>query len=310
MARKSARAVCWVEKAIAPPLVNYGSGEHHLEFDGCYAYTMDFVTNELDDSEGDVPDISKSIKEKMDKYFPDYKSCNPFLDDPQKKPSVDFTAVLEDSEGGDYPFRGFAHCLLEVVKKLRGDKVFEEVKTRWQHPKSVEQLMLKRQNEYRAYRNTPPLVLDPELTKRAAKWANHMSNELNWHSDFHSRYLTVAKPDDPDLIYKGSRIGETSSLEAAKDMSPQDRALSVVNLWHDEKIFYRWPYFNGKNSNLDKMKCFTQTVWKATTNVGYGVAHRKGTDDYLVVAFYWPAGNIVTDDYEEFRENVVAVKGA
>ncbi|CAL8120962.1 unnamed protein product [Orchesella dallaii] len=307
MAQKAAQAMCWVEKAIPPPPVDLGQGNKLLCFDDCYAYQMDFLKNEYDDFEGDVKEIAESIKEKMTKYFPEYSKCIQFLDEPEKSPDVDYSTLLEDADGGEYPFRGFAHCLLEMVEKLKGNETLEKVKERWQSPKSVEQTMLDRQNEFRAYRGVPPFTLDPELTKRASNWAEHMSDQHRWHSDIHSRYMSVVKPDDPDLILDGSPIGETVSLEVAVGMSPQDRAISVVDLWYNEWGFYRWPYYNGKNVKFEKIRCFTQTVWKSSTKVGYGVSYRNATDDFVIVAFYHPAGNIVTEDFAEFKENVLPV---
>lgn len=80
MASKAVRAVCYVEKAIPPPPVNYGVGERLLSFERCHDYEMDFLTNDYDDCDQEIGCISKAIKEKMTTFFPNYVACNPLID--------------------------------------------------------------------------------------------------------------------------------------------------------------------------------------------------------------------------------------
>jgi len=89
---------------------------------------------------------------------------------------------------------------------------------------------------------------------------------------------------------------------------------SAIDAWASESDKYKYSPPTGFS---EKTGHFTQLVWKATTDVGCGVAdcsanNSDNSDDgkavgWFLVCEYWPPGNVVGDHNEYFKENVQPV---
>ena len=79
------------------------------------------------------------------------------------------------------------------------------------------------------------------------------------------------------------------------------RASASIRWYHTIKFYNFW-----RPAYREQAKTFTQMVWKATTEVGFGYALGTFTEDHVtytsitVVARYSPAGN-----KGDFKENVI-----
>jgi Cysteine-rich secretory protein family len=84
-----------------------------------------------------------------------------------------------------------------------------------------------------------------------------------------------------------------------------------VDAWGDESAKYD---FSKPTGFSEQTGHFTQLVWKATTDVGCGVANCSADDaddgadgkavGWFLVCEYWPVGNVEGDHNEYFEENV------
>lgn len=86
---------------------------------------------------------------------------------------------------------------------------------------------------------------------------------------------------------------------------------SAIDAWAIESSQYKYSPPTGFS---EKTGHFTQLVWKATTDVGCGVADCSANlgesgkaFGWFLVCEYWPPGNVVGDHNEYFKENVQSV---
>lgn len=88
-------------------------------------------------------------------------------------------------------------------------------------------------------------------------------------------------------LAEGDGTGWTTAAEAAS---------SAVDLWYDEVSLYDYsdPVFSSATGH------FTQLVWVASTQIGFG-AYLTSSGEWLVVAEFDPAGNVEG----EFAANVL-----
>ena len=135
---------------------------------------------------------------------------------------------------------------------------------------------LQSHNYYRAKHHSPPLRINKDLCKIAQSYAEKMLKSRNFKHSTNK--------------YQGKEMGENlfmcNGAVATGEMATAD--------WYNEIQMY--------NFNKDYQKGtghFTQLIWKATTDVGFGVAY-KG-DLYYVVANYYPPGNFTG----KFSQNVL-----
>lgn len=109
------------------------------------------------------------------------------------------------------------------------------------------------------------------------------------------------------VIVKGGPYGENLA-------EGYTNVTSAIDAWAVESDKYRYSPPTGFS---EKTGHFTQLVWKATTDVGCGVADCSANLDdkngdgkavgWFLVCEYWPPGNVVGDHNEYFKENVEPV---
>jgi len=141
-------------------------------------------------------------------------------------------------------------------------------------------------NFYRKIHHSPPLKLNATLSQAAQRWAEEEVDQPSlktedWAKRWYSQNLY--RITNPNI----------DSREAVR---------LATAAWYQPAYRYNWENPSGQSA-------FTQVVWKATTDIGIGVA-QKGNRT-VVVADYWPPGNVVvvnpdiSDQYAWFRENVL-----
>ena len=137
--------------------------------------------------------------------------------------------------------------------------------------------LLKNHNKYRKYHNSNDLKMNNDLNKKAQEYANEIIDAKFKQSTFHN-------------IYKNSILGENTFCSKEK-VDPK----KICHEWYKENKKYDYE----KNSYLKGTGHFTQLVWKNTKEVGFGIS--SNNDNFRVVAYYYPAGNILG----EFQNNVL-----
>jgi len=139
---------------------------------------------------------------------------------------------------------------------------------------------LQQHNVYRAKHGVPPLVLRNQLNDVAQKHAEQLArtNQLVHSEQEH--------------------YGENLYASSSSNSTPP-RPEAVVDSWYNEIQHYDFnqPGFRPETSH------FTQVVWKASQELGVGMAQASdGT--WYVVANYRPPGNILN----QFAANVLQPK--
>jgi len=152
---------------------------------------------------------------------------------------------------------------------------------------------LKEHNDLRKKHGSPPLTLDRELSKIAADWAQ-------------KRVQKKAKGHSKNK-YKGQGLGEniwggwTSTGNGCSHFDMKD----AVKSWHNEINHYDFNNLVQNKRNQNKIGHFSALVWKGSKKLGLGFASSGG--DCIMVANYFPAGNIGGDDddyVKNYRANV------
>ncbi|KAM7018601.1 Golgi-associated plant pathogenesis-related protein 1-like isoform 2-T2 [Tautogolabrus adspersus] len=142
---------------------------------------------------------------------------------------------------------------------------------------SFMQEFLETHNAYRSKHNAPPMKYNSDMNQTAQKWANHLLARGT---------LQHSQTNDGENIYNmfSSATIKLTGKEA-------------VDSWYSEIKDYNWssPGFSGNTGH------FTQVVWKASTELGVGVA--SDGNKVFVVGQYRPAGNMNMSGY--FEENVL-----
>ncbi|XP_061527132.1 Golgi-associated plant pathogenesis-related protein 1-like [Phycodurus eques] len=142
---------------------------------------------------------------------------------------------------------------------------------------SFQREFLETHNAYRAQHNTPPMTLNNELNAAAHEWAHRLLTlGAAQHSDSN---------DGENIYFKWSSVPIKLTGKEA------------VDSWYGEVQQYNWrnPGFQSNTGH------FTQVVWKASTQLGVGMA--TDGNKVFVVGQYRPAGNISMS--QNFRENVL-----
>ncbi|CAG7831341.1 unnamed protein product [Allacma fusca] len=145
---------------------------------------------------------------------------------------------------------------------------------------------LNEHNDLRQRHNSPPLQLDPRL------------NEL---ADSCAKYYTKKHILDHSCLTGLDGHGENIYVEWGNpNPDINEMVKKAVRYWYDEVQNYNYPEPGASSGNFGH---FTQSVWRSSGFLGIGVAYQ---DDYVtVVAKYNPHGNILGDDWELFKENVL-----
>ena len=124
--------------------------------------------------------------------------------------------------------------------------------------------------------------------------AIHHVFPLQWNATLAEQAQRTAESvaSDPST-FQGEPVGEN----IAQIWHDLPRApLKATTIWYSEKkaFSFSYPELN------DKVKHFTQMVWKDTTQLGMGAAPSPSGKYVIVVAFYRPLGN----DIHRIRDNV------
>ncbi|GAA5864432.1 hypothetical protein JCM1840_000493 [Sporobolomyces johnsonii] len=157
---------------------------------------------------------------------------------------------------------------------------------------SFETDCLEAHNTFRATHNATALTWNTTLADATERWAK----ECQWK---HSAGSLLSGS------YGENLYGSSSDVYTATDPAPLN---ATAGVWagNDEEAMYDYSKPTGFSEATGH---FTQVVWKATTDVGcffqtcLGLFTAGQYGVYLVCEYY-PAGNVVTDDLDLFKENV------
>ncbi|GAA6007623.1 hypothetical protein JCM10207_006413 [Rhodosporidiobolus poonsookiae] len=150
-------------------------------------------------------------------------------------------------------------------------------------------------NDFRATHHAPDLTWNETLADSSRRWAQ----ECQWK---HSEGKML-----PGGGYGENLFATASNAFKANDTSIMDTKAGV-DAWNSEESMYDYDKPTGFSEATGH---FTQTVWKSTSSVGCWFQACKGIFGgsdigvYLVCQYY-PAGNVVTDDLQYFKDNVQA----
>ncbi|KAM4662523.1 uncharacterized protein O3C94_011005 isoform 2-T2 [Discoglossus pictus] len=147
--------------------------------------------------------------------------------------------------------------------------------------KSFKKDLLNEHNKYRKVHGSGSLLLSNDLSQEAQKWSDHLVG---------IRALQNSDTQHGENLWY--RWGTDTSFPTGKE---------VAESWYNEidKYNFTTPGFQSGSGN------FTQMIWKASTQVGFGLStDSKGM--YIAVGFYDPAGNIANKGY--FEDNVLPKK--
>jgi uncharacterized protein YkwD len=135
---------------------------------------------------------------------------------------------------------------------------------------------LQQHNVYRAKYGVPPLVLSPRLNEVAQHYAEQLA---------HTNQLAHSEQE---------QYGENLYASHGSNATPP-RPEAVVDSWYNEIHHYDFnqPGFRPETGH------FTQVVWKASKELGLGIA-QASNGTWYVVGNYRPAGNIAN----QFATNV------
>ena len=139
---------------------------------------------------------------------------------------------------------------------------------------------LRKHNEYRIKHNAPELKLNEKLNEMAEIYANQLLD-------------SEGKKAFPLNIYNNdSTLGENIIISSKKT------AEEICEIWYNENKNYDY----SLNKFQKGAGHFTQIIWKETQEIGFGFKFRD--NNFCVVAYYYPAGNILG----EFSENIYCCK--
>lgn len=140
--------------------------------------------------------------------------------------------------------------------------------------------LLNANNEYRMKHNASFLTLNPSLITKANEYAMIMADNN-----------TV---EDKEIEYLGEKCGKNICVRNNNKYDGKE----ICDEWYNE--IKEYDFFKMKNNNLEKVKNFTQLVWKETQEVGFGWA-QSSDGKFYIVGLYYPCGNV----FGKYQENVL-----
>lgn len=160
---------------------------------------------------------------------------------------------------------------LKSEKKMMKERLREKMKARRlkqkrQHKETKscgEKIGLAAHNQLRALHKAPPLEWSAKCQESAETWAKQLARE--------------------GRVYHGDHDDVGENIAMSSDKLTADQA---VQLWYDQVAMYDF----AEQGYSCETGHFTQLVWGRTTHVG--VAMAQGSAGIVVVAHYYPAGNI------------------
>ena len=136
-----------------------------------------------------------------------------------------------------------------------------------------------RNNEHREKHGVSLLKLNPYLTTKASEYA-HLMAENNCIMNKEIEYL-----------------GEKCGINICVKKNDKYDGKMICDEWYEEIKEYN--FINMKDNDFEKVKNFTQLIWKDSKNVGFGWASSsKGI--FYYVGVYYPRGNIKG----KYQENI------
>ncbi|KAF6211917.1 hypothetical protein GE061_012434 [Apolygus lucorum] len=157
----------------------------------------------------------------------------------------------------------------------------EEVNTDWLDSEFIAECLCWH-NVYRQRHAVPVLTLCPQLCEKAQSWANHLAHT-------NSFFYRIDKEVGQNLFCRLINTLQT-------DVTGQE----VASYWYGavrQYNYFKEPDVLHANVNAGH---FTQMVWASTRKFGVGKASSRA-GKILVVAHYWPPGNISG----QFQDNVL-----
>ena len=153
--------------------------------------------------------------------------------------------------------------------------------------KNIRKNLLSEHNRVRSHHGADSLKMNSDLESQAQKWAEELAK--------------MNKLQHSTGSYKSNPVGENvfGAFHSAK--TPDDIAVGATASWYSEIDDFD---FNKPEETLKGCGHFTQVVWKASKQVGFGIA-RSSDGHVYVVGQYYPAGNFVN----HVAENVKKGKG-
>ncbi|KUL87676.1 hypothetical protein ZTR_05889 [Talaromyces verruculosus] len=154
---------------------------------------------------------------------------------------------------------------------------------------------------------TNPAIFENDILNQTNYYRRrHNASDLTWNDTLATYAKQWAEPCNWE--HSGGPYGENLA-EGYTNIT------SAIDAWAIESDKYKYSPPTGFS---EKTGHFTQLVWKATTDVGCGVAdcsakHNDGSGGdgkavgWFLVCEYWPPGNVVGDHNEYFKENVQPV---
>ncbi|CRL08543.1 CLUMA_CG021366, isoform A [Clunio marinus] len=160
----------------------------------------------------------------------------------------------------------------------KSDEEIDEVEYSEEEYEAFAQKILKHHNEYRKKHYAHELRLTKELMNDAQQWAEKLAAE------------------DKFTYRQNSQYGENLYCLWSSDRDAWPNAKDVCKSWYEEVKQYIW---NVEPKTSFKAGQFSQLVWKSSRELGVGVGRTK-SGKVIVVASYWPRGNIIG----QFLQNV------
>ncbi|KAH8334327.1 hypothetical protein KR059_009026 [Drosophila kikkawai] len=143
--------------------------------------------------------------------------------------------------------------------------------------------VLNASNKFRAMHGCPALTVNPELNKLAQEWANVLK-VLTIFCLFISHLYFLQHLRDNNIMQHrpNPKYGENIFLSGGMDVAGD----LPVEMWYREMSSYDF----NKAEFVAKSGHFTQLIWKASKEMGAGVARKD--DRTWVVCNYNPPGNV------------------
>ena len=137
-------------------------------------------------------------------------------------------------------------------------------------------LILSHHNSIRKDKGVAALTWSPQLAAYAQQWANWLAKNNNCSIKHRGNAGENGKQYGENIFW-GSDATAFAPVQASYD-------------WYSEQKKYKYKKING--SNWYNTGHYTQMIWKDTKEMGVGIAV-CANGAIIVVANYWPAGNVV-----------------
>jgi len=151
-----------------------------------------------------------------------------------------------------------------------------------------QKLILSEHNVLREPHGSPKLAWSKKCEEHAQQWVEYL---LKKNKDKKAKDLELEHDD-----YAG--MGENLYLQAvANKLSASEAACRVTKNWYSEE-----PEYDYTNADYNEDTAhFSQVVWKGSWKMG--AAYGQIGHVFVVVANYWPAGNVNTWFLENVKDN-------